>query len=242
MRLLVTRPQPEAERSAALLRRRGHTALVAPLLRLQRLEHEPVAARQWAGVLATSANALRALDDVELAALRPIPLLAVGDRTAEFARACGFAQVASASGNASALVAQAARDWTKSDAPLIYLAAEDRAADISDALAMFGVTVHTVVIYRMAAEASFPAPVREALAAEAIDAVLHYSGRSAEVFLACARAANLLTGALAPPHLCLSPEIAARLLAAGASQTSAAAEPNEAALLRLIDAGASSSR
>ena len=78
MRLLVTRPEPDNERTAAALRVRGYDVMLAPLLRV-----EPVAgefgAGPWAAVLITSANGARAMAvhprRAELAAL---PVLAVG--------------------------------------------------------------------------------------------------------------------------------------------------------------------
>ena len=55
MRLVVTRPQADSERTATALRARGHEVLVAPLMQV-----EPVAADLaggWAAVIITSANA-----------------------------------------------------------------------------------------------------------------------------------------------------------------------------------------
>src|SRR5262245_47209617 len=98
MRLLVTRPQPDAERTAAVLRDKGHDAVVAPVLRI-----EPVAARigdgPFAAVIMTSANAAQAIaGHAHLADLTALPVFAVGARTAEAARQAGFATVASAEG------------------------------------------------------------------------------------------------------------------------------------------------
>src|SRR5215475_4173826 len=60
VRLLVTRPHEDGERTAAALRARGHVAMLAPLLRI-----EPVAGElgpgPFAAVLTTSINAVRAI-------------------------------------------------------------------------------------------------------------------------------------------------------------------------------------
>ena len=59
MRLTVTRPQADSERTATALRARGHQVLVAPLMRVG-----PVAADlrgSWAAVIMTSANAPAAI-------------------------------------------------------------------------------------------------------------------------------------------------------------------------------------
>ena len=115
MRLVVTRPQADSERTAAVLRARGHEVLVAPLLRV-----EPVAADlsgTWGAVIITSANAPGAIaGNPACKALFNLPLFAVGRRSADAARQAGFADVTSAGGDV--------RD-------LVQLIAE-RHADISD--------------------------------------------------------------------------------------------------------------
>src|SRR5438128_1809813 len=61
MRLLVTRPAPDGERTAAVLRARGHEVLLLPLLRVEFIPDAPLGPGPWDGVLMTSANAARAL-------------------------------------------------------------------------------------------------------------------------------------------------------------------------------------
>jgi uroporphyrinogen-III synthase len=81
---------------------------------------------------------------------------------------------------------------------------------------------------------SLPAPVRAALVAGALDGVLHFSRRSADVYLACAGAAGVLDKALAPAHYCLSRQVAEPLARAGAGRIEVAPRPDEAALLELL--------
>ncbi|MCC6887526.1 MAG: uroporphyrinogen-III synthase, partial [Hyphomicrobiales bacterium] len=126
MRVLVTRPLPDGERTAAALRVRGYDVLLAPLMTVK-----PVSADlsgHWAGVIITSANAIRALDARQLAPLLMLPLYAVGGRTAETAHEAGFINVNSADGDADALIRLICQRATKQSAPLLYLAGEDRAA------------------------------------------------------------------------------------------------------------------
>src|SRR5450756_3085895 len=98
MRMVVTRPQADSERTAATLRARGHAVLVAPLLRV-----EPVAADlsgSCGGVIITSANAPGAIvGNPACKALFKLPLFAVGRRSADAARQAGFADVTSAGGD-----------------------------------------------------------------------------------------------------------------------------------------------
>lgn len=231
MRLLVTRPDEEGRRTAEALRALGHEVLLAPLLRIEPVLDTDFGPPPWSGVLMSSANAARAVAahprKNELVAL---PLLAVGDRTAEAAREGGFTDVTSAGGDATDLARAAAARFAGCKAPLLYLAGRDRACDLPTALGEL--RVRTVVVYRAIKAERLPTAVQAALAAGHLDGVLHYSRRSAETYLALADAAGLRTKALAPLHYCLSARIAAAL--AGAPEVRIAAEPNEAALLRLI--------
>ncbi len=233
MRLLVTRPEPDGERTAAALRTRGHDVLLAPLLRVEAVVDADFGDGPWTGVVITSANAARAIaSHPRRAELAKLPLFAVGRRSAEAARAAGFGEVTSADGDARDLVRLLAARGA--GAPLLYLAGEDRAVDLAAELAAQGVPVRTAVVYRTVKAESFPPPVRAALAAGQLDGVLHFSRRSAEAFVDCARLAGVLDRALALSHYCLSSQVAEPLAAAGATKIAIAPRPEEAALLGLV--------
>ena len=144
MRLLLTRPQDDGERTAARLRARGHHVTLAPLLRVEPVEfelpHEPLSA-----VVMTSANAARALArHPRREALVALPAFTVGRHTAEAARAAGFRDVECADGDKDDLAALLRARWGERSAALLYLAGEDRAGD----LAAGGVPLRTAVAYR----------------------------------------------------------------------------------------------
>src|SRR5262245_64889093 len=183
----------------------------------------------------TSANAARAVAaHPSRAALAALPAFTVGRRTADAARAAGFADVHSADGDKADLAALIRADYAAARGPLLYLAGEERAGELD--LSASGVAVVTTVIYRAVAAERFPDAVAAALAAAAVDGVLHFSRRSAEAYPACARRAGLLAGALAPLQLCLSAAVAEPLAAAGAASIRIASRPDEAAMLELVDA------
>jgi uroporphyrinogen-III synthase len=242
VRLIVTRPQLEAERTAAALRRAGHAVEVAALLRIESIPAAELGSGPWSALAITSANALRALDAhprrAELLGLR---VFAVGGRTAAAARAAGFSDAEAAGGNVQEL-AQRLRAWAKAEParrePLLYLAGADRSGDLPGALAAVGQSVTTVVVYRAVKADKFPPAIAAALAAGQIEGVLHFSRRSAEAYIDCARAGGTLAQALAVTHFCLSAPIAEPLVAAGAKRTRIAARPEEGALIELVEAGA----
>jgi uroporphyrinogen-III synthase len=232
MRLLVTRPEPDGERSAATLRARGHDVLLVPLLRVEAVADADFGAPPWAAILLSSANAARAVAaHPRMSALTALPVLTVGRRSAEAARAAGFIDVQSADGDAQDIARVAAARFAGSRAPLLYLAGEDRARDLAGDLG--GLLVRTVVVYRAVKMTNLPSSVHAALQAGQLDGVLHFSQRSAEAYIACARAAGLLDKALAPFHYCLSSRVAEPLV--GAANVRIAARPEEAALLDLVE-------
>jgi uroporphyrinogen-III synthase len=238
MRLLVTRPEPDGTRTAAALRARGHEVTLAPVLRV---EVEPTAdfgGGPWAAVLVTSANAVRAVAAHRRKdRLLGVPVFAVGRRSAAAAREAGFADVVSADGDAGDLarLVAARASAQQSNHPLLWLAGEDRATDLAEALASRGIVVHTVVVYRAVAETALPLAVRGALAAGAIDGVLHYSRRSADAFEALAMAAGIDLKSLPTRHFCLSAQVAEPFRQIGVAALAVAPHPDEAALLALLD-------
>lgn len=231
MRLLVTRPEEGGARSAEVLRARGHEVLLAPLLRIEPIVDADLGAPPYAAILLSSANAARAIAaHRRIGELKTLPVLAVGERSAQAARAAGFVDVHSADGDAQDLARAAAARFAGSRAPLLYLAGEDRARDLAGNLG--GLKVHTAVVYRAVKAAILPPAVRMALAENRLDGVLHFSLRSAEAYLECAEVAGLRDKALAPQHFCLSARVAAPL--AQAANVRIAARPDEVALLDLV--------
>jgi uroporphyrinogen-III synthase len=164
-------------------------------------------------------------------------VLAVGRRTAAAAGAAGFADVTAAGGDVRALVAHIRRSLPGRATPLLYLAGQDRSHDLAAELEPDGVAVCTVVVYRAVMAETFAPAIAALLAAGRLDGVLHFSRRSAEAYVQCARAARLLEPALRLSHYCLSGPIAEPLAVAGAGAVRIAARPEEAALIELIGAG-----
>src|SRR6266852_5489984 len=123
MRIALTRPQEDSERTATALRVRGHEVLVAPLMRV-----EPVAIdlrANWGGVIITSANAATAIAAHPVRdALFALPVFAVGRRSADAARQAGFADVTTAGGDVRDLMRIITARRADAVAPLLYLAGE----------------------------------------------------------------------------------------------------------------------
>lgn len=241
MTIIVTRPQPDNETTGASLRARGFDVLLAPMLRF-----EPVALLEdedadYAAIIVTSANALRAIE-AQLSGHRwlKLPLFTVGDRTAAAARRAGFSKIISAAGDSQdlrELILAKARGKKREfgRGPLLYLAGADLSRDLAGELGEHGLTVVTRTTYRMVASSDLPPEALEAIAANQVQAVLHYSARSARVFVDAVRAAGVEISALAVPQCCISANVATVLREAGASRVALASSPDENSLFVAVD-------
>jgi len=234
VRLLITRDEAGAERTAVALRARGHEPIVAPLFGIEILSEVEPEDGPWDAILLTSVNALRGLCTwVGKGRWRDVPAFAVGDRTAQAMREQGFTAVTSAAGDVNDLADLVVARLTP-PARLLYLAGEERVGDLAGVLRARNFAVDLVQVYRVVAAQTLPPSAAAALNGE-IDGVLHFSRRSAEAFLTAARNSGLLEAALRKPvHYCLSARIAEPLREAGAADVRAAERPDETALLALI--------
>ena len=238
MAILVTRPHPDNEATAAALRGMGHEVLLAPMLRFEAVASGGDLDAGYHAVIVTSANALRAVD-LAGHSLLALPLFAVGEHTAEAARTAGFSRVLSAGGDARALRdhlrARVKAKEMKKSARLIYLAGADLSRDLASELGEDGFDVTTRMTYRMVALATLPRESLEAFATNAIAAVLHYSARSARAFVEAVQSAGIEISALSVPQCCISASVAAILREAGATRVQAAASPDENALFEALE-------
>jgi len=238
--VLVTRPQPDDEATAASLRAKGRNVLLAPMLRFESVAFHDDVDAHYGAVVVTSANALRGIEP-HLAGSRllKLPLFAVGEHTAAAARRAGFGQVIPAHGDAASLrdsvLAGVKAKVLKKASTLLYLAGADLARDLAGELGERGFSVVTYTTYRMNPVASLPQEVSDAFAANRIEAVLHYSRRSARAFLDATRAAGVEISALAVPQCCISDAVALIVRDAGASQVMVARSPDENALFEVLD-------
>ncbi|WP_291688872.1 uroporphyrinogen-III synthase [Bradyrhizobium sp.] len=240
MAVLVTRPHPDDEATATSLRARGFEVLKAPMLRFEAVPLHDDGEADYGAVVVTSANALRGIESqLKGSPLLKLPLFAVGEHTAAAARGAGFENVISANGDAGSLrdlvLARVKAKELKKASPLLYLAGADLARDLAGELGERGFTVVTQTTYRMAPVSGLPRETSDAFAANSVEAVLHYSRRSARAFLEAARASGVEITALSIPQCCISEGVASVVRDAGATQVMVAAAPDENALFGALD-------
>lgn len=227
LRALLTRARDDGEASAARLRARGVEADLAPVIEI--VAQTPATMPEADFGVATSRHAFLAPAHPQSAHLT---LYAVGAATAAAARAAGFSDVREAGGEASALLALLEKEGRRGRA--LYLAGRDRKPTLEAGLARLGVETTVTVVYAARAR-DWDAGERALVAAAAQDhaIVLHYSRRSAGLFLDQIAAAGLSDQLSRLRHVALSQDAARPILARGL-RASWPARPKEDDLFALL--------
>lgn len=243
MRLLVTRPEPDALKLRAALEEHGHEATVEPLLSVSFEDTDAIDLEGVQALIATSRNGLRALRSHPLLGeARKLPLFAVGRATAAEARALGFETVITGAGTAAQLVAHIVSVADPAAGLLLHLAGDTLAGDLKGELELQGFRVAQPIVYRMQPAKALSEDTVEQLAMGEIDGVILMSPRTASIYAALVRKQGLATVARGLLHFCLSAAIARRLEPLGGVRSKVAETPRLEEMLALIDAAAANSR
>jgi uroporphyrinogen-III synthase len=228
-RVLVLRAPEDARRTAQKLAGMGFASVLSPVLEIVATGAK-APAEGFDAVIVTSAKALQYGDPTE--SLRRLPLFAVGARTAAQAERRGWrvAGVAPESAALFPLILERGPPRGR----LLYLAGRQRRETLETALREAGREVFALETYEARESATLTRDAAEALTGGEISAALHYSPRSAEIFVRLAERENLLAAARALAHFALSPETAVALGAFGAATVRIAGTPDEDALLEQL--------
>lgn len=179
VRVLVTRPEPGACRTAAKLRTFGFDPVILPLSRTRPLAvPEEAVPADAVAVAVTSANAIRHAPAMLIRRLANMPCHAVGSRTADAARTAGFLHVAEGPGDAEGLADRIGGDLAGS--VLIYLCGRERFPGFEERLGAAGVQVRPVETYETIAVDYSDDAVLARTAGRPVDALLLYSAKAAE--------------------------------------------------------------
>lgn len=221
----ITRAEPGASATAARIEALGFAPLVAPVLTVKALL-TPIDLTGAAALAFSSANGVEAF--AARSGVRDLPVFAVGDATAEAARAAGFIRVASADGDVAALaeVIKAARPT----GAVLHPGPRQRAGDLIGALAKAHIPGRAVDLYETVEAPALPPVVRAALDEGRIEAVLIHSPRAAEAVARLAGGDDLSeAAAFGLSQACLDPLEALNLMTLVAAEA-----PREDALLAAL--------
>jgi uroporphyrinogen-III synthase len=234
MRVLVTRPRVDSEDLVEELAARGHTARIEPMLNVH---VRPGARVDLAGVqalLITSANGLRAF--AELSDVRDLPVLAVGQASAEAARKAGFHRVESADGDAEALGELAIRRLSPDDGALFHAAGTVTAGNLKEKLSQAGFNVRREPLYEAVPSRNLSTATRTDLEHRTLDAVLFFSPRTAKVFVRLLHEERIAHVCRGIEAVCLSDAVASALQGSEWAGIRVAERPERGALLDVLDA------
>jgi uroporphyrinogen-III synthase len=217
MRLLVIRPQPGADATAARIVVAGYEALLMPLFAVEPVAWVAPSARDYDAILLTSANAVREAG-LGLAAFCHLPAYAVGKVTAAAAEQAGLRVSHCGTTGAKELV-----NGLK-DIRLLWLAGEDHSAFAAPA----SVEIDLRVVYRSAA---LPVPSDFRDVTRQADHVLLHSARAAARFSALVAEQQLDRADISIAALSENIAIAA---GGGWKSVHVGGEPTDAALLSCL--------
>lgn len=228
-RVLALRARDDAARTAERLRALHFEPVLSPVLEIAATGAQ-MPEGEYDATLASSAKGVELARGAE--ALKALPFHVVGERTANAARALGF-HLDIVEGNAEAILPSLLARYQR-PAHFLYLAGRDRQPNLEAGLKAAGHRVVAVEVYEARAAKALSREAVDAIDAGEIDAVLHYSRRSAEIFIALATAAGILEKTRAALHVALSQEVARPLADAKIPNIGVAERPDEDHLLELL--------
>lgn len=208
-RLLILRPEPGANATAARAAALNLDTILMPLFAIEPVDWSPPDPAGYDAAMMTSANAAR-MAGPALAAYRHLPLYAVGSATAAAARDAGFADIRPGDGDAEALMARARADGIDR---LLHFAGADHVAVTSDQP-----TIDRRIVYHAVERA-----VSGAYPTSGIVALIH-SARAARRFAT-------LTPKRAGIAIAAISDAAATAAGTGWHRVAVASQPTDAALL-----------
>ena len=237
MRLLVTRPEPDASEQGQKLGQLGLSALIEPLMEIEFLDveglDEAVLAAQ--ALIATSRNGLRALARLPvIGQALHTPVLAVGPATARLASEMGFDEVHEGGGRAQDLLALAGAACQPARGPLLHLAGEELAFDLRGGVEAQGFVVIQPVLYRATAKSELSVAAKNELESGTLAGVILMSPRTAKTYARLIAEADLEEAIGPVMHFCLSEAVAEQLSGDPEPRYLVAKRPREDDLLALI--------
>ncbi|QQR69051.1 MAG: uroporphyrinogen-III synthase [Alphaproteobacteria bacterium] len=233
LRLLLTRPDEASAALAQHVQARGWRCVVEAM-QTPRPTQVPVPdINDIQAVLITSAQSLANLQGRMLP--RDLPILCVGDATAQAARSAGFRRVRSADGDVKELAALAALRLDPRHGALLHLCALTAPHRLARMLRERGFEVRRWHVYRVVETTSLSPSCRRILAARGLDAALFFSPRAAATFVRLVLAHGLEDCCTALRAYALSPAVAAALAPLPWRDVVTARRPRQDSLLASIE-------
>ncbi len=181
MHILLTRPLEDISEMILKFQSLGHQVSHLPLIRIEKVNYEKINFSEYAGVIFTSANAVKFLNTEKLD--KNIKCFCVGNSTEKKARSFGFQNTMSAEGNVANLKELIIQSYEDKNKQLIYISSETISVDLDEQLLNEGFRVKRIVNYRVNHNQKFDERFVNELKLNMPDIVYIYSHNSALSFL-----------------------------------------------------------
>lgn len=224
MRVLLTRPEPEASRSYQALQARGYRVASHPLMKIERLPFDASEAASADAFVLTSQRAVFALPNQHLSR----PVFTTGSRTADAARERGFQSVFSANGDWHDLASLILRNMPK-HSRLWHPSGERQRGSLATVLSNADMDYRQTDVYSMRDVTVPPELILTWLARAEPGSVMFYSPATAAIW------SDLKFPATRHRAVCMSQACATMLRASDWARIVVADLPNEEALWQCLE-------
>lgn len=237
MAVLITRPLPDAQETAAKLNEIGIETFLLPLFYVERIslaieEARHACALKPQGIMVTSVNAVRIIVE-KIQPKASIPIYCSGDKAAAFLKQHGYRNIHCAHKDSMALVELIEEFCRPEDGDLVYLSAKEVSNDIGGILEDKGYAVSQIAVYQNIS-AQIPKEDVDLLGRERIDTVLFFSPSAAKAFYRLAVEFHLHPWLKSMKALCISKVVASCLEKLPFDKIQTPPRPTEDSLLALL--------
>lgn len=227
--ILLTRPYAESETLAEDIRVRGFAPFIEPMLNIILLNIIIPDLNHYQALIFTSGNGVTSF--ARLNSTRTLPVLTVGDATAEAARTAGFSDVRSAGGTLEDLNALAEDMNFEPGIPVLHVSGIHTAGDV----VIPHVPVNRVAAYRADKVTALSEECLDCLDRDNFTAVMFYSPRAAENFAELIVRSKRTDRLATVRALCISPAVVKCLGTLPWQDVQVADTPGRGGMLALID-------
>ena len=207
MKVLITRPRPDAAPFAKACEEAGLVPISAPLMDIE-FSDRKLSLSEIGALAFTSTNGVRAFTRQH--DTRSLPVFAVGRVTAQCARDAGFEIVIAAEGDVESLGREIARNALSGG--ILHIAGTHRAGDLASLLSGQNISVRREVLYTARAVTSLNTDTKFFLHEPGPGFVCLFSPRTAQIFIDLAGQVGGLSKLETKSAICLSDNVAAELM------------------------------
>lgn len=234
MKVLITRAEPGAHRTAEGVSALGLKPVVAPMLTIRPSSEIDLDLTGVQALAFTSANGVRAWANARPE--RGLPALCVGDATEAAAKEAGFSETRSAGGDVGDLIHLIRKRMDKAAGRIVHVRGSHVTGDLAGSLREAGFEAEEAAAYEAVSANCLPDAAREGLEKKQLSLVLFHSSRAAAAFTALVDDADLTDCLSYLIAVAISDRAAESLIRSDWLAVKIADTPDEAALLDRVGA------